>query len=83
MAQTNSSSKEDAVSTSSEPTPRRRKHGYRGYPNNPRRSDIHWGSGFAGIGSMSELVGSSGILSERTRHHAARPNEDDADALGS
>ena len=71
------SSKQD-----SEPRPRRRKHGYRGYPNNRSGGgDIHWGSGFAGIGSFQasgNLGGSgSGVLTERTRMDAARVKDED------
>jgi len=47
-----------------------RKHGYRGYPNNPSiGGDIHTGTGFAGVGpggAAGESRG-SGILTEKTR----------------
>jgi hypothetical protein len=71
------SSKQD-----SERQPRRRKHGYRGYPNSRSGgADIHWGSGFAGIGSISASVGAglpnSGMLTERTRLDAARVKDED------
>lgn len=69
MVKPETSSNQDAA--------RRRKHGYRGYPNNPKSGEIHWGSGFAGIGSISGPVGSSGILTERTRNHAKRKTEDE------
>ncbi len=86
MAIPETSSKKDASSTSkAEPEPRgkHRRHGYRGYPNGPSAGgDIHWGSGFAGIGSMSGPPGSSGILTERTRNDAARKTKvDDDDTL--
>ena len=82
MANPQASSPQDAVSrreTETEPRRRRRKHGYRGYPNGPSvGGDIHWGRGFAGIGAMSGSTGSSAILTERTRDHAARDtNEGD------
>ena len=65
MANPETSSRRDA-------SPRRRSHGYRGYPNNPKSGEVHWGSGFSGIGSMKGPIGSSGILTERTRLDAAR-----------
>ena len=48
---------------------KRRKHGYRGYPNKPEIGGaIHSGSGFAGVGSTSGAGASgSGILTEKTR----------------
>ncbi len=61
-----------------EPRPRkRRKHGYRGYPNNPSvGGDIHFGSGFAGVGSAGPTGGSgllkSGVITERTREDAEK-----------
>ena len=70
------SSKQD-----SERQPRRRKHGYRGYPNNRSGGgDIHWGSGFAGIGSLnagSSGLPDSGVLTERTRIDVARLKNED------
>ena len=76
MSEKAMSSKQD-----SEHRPRRRKHGYRGYPNNPSGGgDIHWGSGFAGIGSLNGSGGvglpSSGVLTERTRQDAARTKDE-------
>lgn len=62
-----------------EPTPsrKRRKHGYRGYPNNPSvGGDIHFGSGFAGVGAPGPTGGSgllkSGVITERTREDAEK-----------
>ncbi len=86
MAKPETSSMKDASSTSmaeQEPQRRHRKHGYRGYPNGASvGGDIHWGSGFAGIGSMSGPPGSSGILTERTRNDAAgKTRDDDEDTL--
>ena len=50
---------------------KRRKHGYRGYPNQPAGGAVHIGSGFAGVGSTGGGGGAglsdSGIISERTR----------------
>jgi hypothetical protein len=55
----------------STPRPKRRKHGYRGYPNNRSGSSVHSGSGFGGAGSLSGSGGAgisdSGIITERTR----------------
>ena len=52
---------------------RRRKHGYRGYPNTRSRGGgIHWGSGFSGAGALSGASGDDGILTERTRDDARR-----------
>ena len=85
MAKLETSSMKDASSASmAEPEPRRRhrKHGYRGYPNRPSAGgDIHWGSGFSGIGAMNGPPGSSGILTERTRNDAAHRSTDDDDTL--
>jgi|KBSMisStaDraftv2_1062788.scaffolds.fasta_scaffold78400_3 hypothetical protein len=85
MAIRETSSKKDAASTASSEIGsgrRRRKHGYRGYPNGRSTGgDIHWGSGFAGIGAMNGSTGSSGILTERTRDHAARDASEDDDTL--
>jgi hypothetical protein len=85
MMKPETSSMKDASSTSkAEPEPQRRhrKHGYRGYPNRPSvGDDIHWGSGFAGIGAMNGPPGSSGILTERTRNDVARHTKDDDDTL--
>jgi hypothetical protein len=54
-----------------EETPRkRRKHGYRGYPNKPAvGGDVHTGSGFGGAGSVtrSGTPGDKSVISERTR----------------
>ena len=81
MARWETSSKRDAASVvTAEPESRRRrrKHGYRGYPNGRSAGgDIHWGSGFAGIGAMNGSSGSSAVLTERTRDHAARDTSED------
>ena len=80
MAKPEMSSIQDAVSdvrTEPDSAHKHRKHGYRGYPNHPRTGQIHWGSGFSGIGSMRGPVGSSGILTERTRSDAAHTDDED------
>jgi hypothetical protein len=85
MADPKSSPKQDSPQTpQSEPGLRRkhRKHGYRGYPNNPSvGGDIHWGSGFSGIGptgaSGPSGLPSSGIITERTRDDASKVDDDD------
>lgn len=87
MADPKPSSKQDSPQTPKsdpDPRPRRRKRGYRGYPNNPSAGgDVHWGSGFSGIGpagaSGSPGLPSSGIITERTREDAS--NVDDEDTL--
>ena len=83
MAKPETSSRKDApssVNADSEIRFRRRRHGYRGYPNKSSSGgDIHWGSGFSGIGSMTGPRGSSGILTERTREDASRRTSDEDD----
>ncbi len=57
-----------------EETPRkRRRRGYRGYPNNSGAGDVHTGSGFGGAGSLNRTgnPADAGVISERTRAHAA------------
>jgi hypothetical protein len=79
MAKPETSSEKDAATKpNAEAEPRRRRrHGYRGYPNNAKGGEIHWGSGFAGIGSMGGSAEGSGLLTERTREDAARGSEDE------
>ena len=53
-----------------EETPqKRRKHGYRGYPNSPSGGEVHSGSGFGGAGSVSRSGNpiDNKVISERTR----------------
>ncbi len=59
------------------PSRKRRKHGYRGYPNNPSAGgNIHFGSGFAGVGATGPTGGSgllkAGVITERTREDAEK-----------
>lgn len=85
MPKHESSSKKDAVSKAPEPAEpalKRRKHGYRGYPNNAGSGDVHWGSGFAGVGSTSSPSGGTGVLTERTKDDAARKDENEDTAGG-
>lgn len=58
---------------------KRRKHGYRGYPNNPEIGGaIHTGSGFAGVGPTGGAGGSgSGILTEKTRESIEELKEEE------
>ena len=58
-----------------------RRHGYRGYPNNPDiGGDIHSGSGFAGVGSTSRGAGTEpGIISDKTRESVDELGEEDKD----
>jgi hypothetical protein len=66
MPTNKSSSDEDST-----PRTKRRKHGYRGYPNTRPGGDVHTGSGFGGAGSLSGSGGGgisdSGVITERTR----------------
>ena len=65
MPTNKSSSEEDST-----PQTRRRRHGYRGYPNNRSGGAVHSGSGFGGAGSLSGSgagISDSGIITERTR----------------
>jgi hypothetical protein len=67
-----SSSNEDPKASPSDPEPEHehRKHGYRGYPNNPEMGGaVHSGTGFTGAGSLSgpgSGSSDSGILTEHT-----------------
>jgi hypothetical protein len=56
-----------------------RKHGYRGYPNNPKiGGDIHVGTGFAGVGPVSGASSSgSDILGDKTRKSVEELGEED------
>jgi hypothetical protein len=56
-----------------------RKHGYRGYPNNPKiGGDIHVGTGFAGVGPVSGASSSgSDILGNRTRKSVEELGEEE------
>ena len=70
------------TSSSEDPKPRkRRKHGYRGYPNNPTGGGIHSGSGFGGAGALSGPGGAglpdSGVLTERTREDVEETEEEE------
>jgi hypothetical protein len=56
-----------------------RKHGYRGYPNNPNvGGDVHAGTGFAGVGSTDRGTGGkSGVISEKTRESVEELGEEE------
>lgn len=58
-----------------------RKHGYRGYPNNPSIGGaVHSGTGFAGVGSLAGPgIGSSDsdILTEHTREDLENEEEEE------
>jgi hypothetical protein len=58
-----------------------RKHGYRGYPNNPNiGGGVHIGSGFAGVGpSGNDLPARSSMLTEKTRESVEELGEDTED----
>ena len=68
-----------------EPEPHKsRKHGYRGYPNNPDiGGDIHVGTGFAGVGPAGSTASSgSGLIGEKTRESVEELGEDTEDQIG-
>jgi hypothetical protein len=71
-----SSSDEDST-----PRTKRRKHGYRGYPNSRSGGDVHTGSGFGGAGSLSGSGGGGisdkGIITERTREAVEKTEEEE------
>jgi hypothetical protein len=62
-----------------EPTPeaprRRRRHGYRGYPNRSDGTGVHWGTGFSGVeplGAGSGVLPKARILTESSRRDASK-----------
>jgi hypothetical protein len=60
---------------------KRRRHGYRGYPNNPEiGGNIHAGTGFAGVGSTSGGVPEkAGIIGEKTQESVEEAVEAEED----
>lgn len=56
-----------------------RKHGYRGYPNNPEiGGSVHAGTGFAGVGSTDRSEGgSSGLFTEKTQESVEEIKEEE------
>jgi hypothetical protein len=62
---------------------KRRKHGYRGYPNNQAvGGGIHMGSGFAGVGTTTPGdtgLSGSGIIGEKTRASAGKKTEEETE----
>ena len=58
-----------------------RKHGYRGYPNNPDiGGDIHAGTGLGGVGSTergSTASRESSVISEKTRESVEELGEEE------
>ena len=70
-----SSSGEDST-----PQTKRRRHGYRGYPNNRSGGSVHTGSGFGGAGSLSGPSGAgisdSGIITERTKEDVEESDDE-------
>jgi len=55
-----------------------RKHGYRGYPNNPEvGGNVHAGTGFGGVGSTERGGGGSSVISEKTRESVEELGEED------
>jgi hypothetical protein len=68
--------------TASDEPRKPRKHGYRGYPNNPEiGGDVHTGSGFAGVGSTDRSTGgSSGLFTEKTQESVEEMKEEEEEA---
>ena len=58
---------------------KRRKHGYRGYPNNSTPgSSVHMGTGFGGVGSTRGAGSSgSGIFTDKTREAVQENDEEE------
>jgi hypothetical protein len=57
------------------PEPRRRRHGYRGYPMRAGTEGVHWGTGFSGVeppGAGSGVLPKAGMLTESSRRDAKR-----------
>lgn len=55
-----------------------RKHGYRGYPNNPEvGGDVHAGTGFAGVGSTERGPRGSSVIGEKTRESVEELGEEE------
>ena len=72
--------KTGTTGTPAEPTSeaprRRRRHGYRGYPNRADAGGVHWGTGFSGVeplGGGSGVLPKAGILTESSRRDASKP----------
>lgn len=60
---------------SSEAPRRRRRHGYRGYPNRGDSGGVHWGTGFSGVGPLgsgSNSLPRAGVLTEKTESSIRR-----------
>ncbi len=76
---------DEALRADPEPEPsgehKHRRHGYRGYPNNPEiGGGIHTGTGFAGVGpGVSDMPGTSSMLTEKTRESVEELGEDTED----
>jgi hypothetical protein len=82
-----SSDQDIPKNTESEPEPgavhkrtKRRKHGYRGYPNNSTPgSSVHMGTGFGGVGSTRGAGSSgSGVITDKTREAVEENDEEES-----
>jgi hypothetical protein len=66
-------------SSNEDPPRKRRKRGYRGYPNPKPGGAVHTGSGFGGAGALGGTGGGalpeSGILTERTKEDVEKVEE--------
>ncbi len=67
--------------TPAEEPRKQRKHGYRGYPNNPDiGGDIHVGTGFAGVGPGGTTgAPGSGLITDKTREAVEELGEEEKD----
>jgi hypothetical protein len=72
---------DDTAPSDAEPEQEKhRRHGYRGYPNNPDiGGSIHAGSGFGGVGSTVEPGKGQGILTEKTRESIEELGDEEKD----
>jgi hypothetical protein len=59
--------------------PKRRRHAYRGYPNNPEKGGgIHVGTGFAGVGPVGGAGSSGGgLVGDKTRESVEELEDDE------
>src|SRR5262249_49271868 len=76
--ETKSESEPEDTATQEHRKPRR--HGYRGYPNNPQiGGKVHSGSGFGGVGSTTPggNLGESSVVGEKTRASVEELGEDE------
>jgi hypothetical protein len=72
---------EDELEDTATDEPRKpRKHGYRGYPNNPAiGGEVHTGTGFAGVGpgGSSSTSRESGLFTDKTQESVEEIKEEE------